>query len=329
MGKKLKSVRINIKKKPAGSITVETALAFPVFLFSCIALCYLFVYIKTEYIIQRELYYVAREMSSYGPVIEPLVKLRDGFMSDAETEVYGKENKTKADIISAVSSLLPERANGISVKNLITNTADSLIFGEILRQQIPKELFKCIEDGEVGISCEGSVLYDIDKCLVIKCGYNLKLPMDILSGVTIPVNHTIKFRYFSGTEVRSLLEEVEQEDDNGEDGENEEEEVEHVLITDTGKCYHFSYSCPSLNIRPTEIDFSDVGNRRNEGGGRYKPCEFCVGKKEEGMRCYITPDGDRYHFDVTCQGLKRTIQSVPITDVGKRRPCKRCLSMKG
>ena len=152
--------------------------------------------------------------------------------------------------------------------------------------------------------------------------------MDILSGITIPVRHTIKFRYFSGTEVRSLLEEVVQDDEDTKDN-PKEEEVEQVLITETGKCYHFSYSCPALNVRPTAIAFSDVGDKRNEGGGKYKPCEICVGKREDAVTCYITPDGDRYHFDPTCHGLKRTISSVPITEVGKRRACKRCLSMKG
>ena len=323
------NVRQMIKKKATGSITIETAFSFPIFLFAFIALCYLFVFIKTEYTVQRELYYTAREVSSYGPVIEPLIKIRDKFISDAENTVYGEENKTKSDIIRALTSLLPDGGNGISIGNIITNSADSLIFRYIMQQSIPEEVFQYIKDGKSGINCDGSLLYDIDKCLIINCSYSLKLPMNILPDINIPVNHSIKFRYFSGTEVRSLLTEVEQDEESGEnEDEEEEDDVEYVLITDTGGCYHFSYSCPSLNIRPTEINLSDVGKKRNAGGGKYKPCEFCVRNSEDAVKCYITPEGDRYHFDKMCQGLKRTIDSVPITEVGKRRACKRCLSMR-
>ena len=313
------------KKRLTGSVTVEAALVFPIFFFACLALCYLFVFMKTEYFMQREIFDVARDLSGYGAVIEPVVKIRDKFTSEAESSIYGDAGKKqKADIVQALTSLLPSGGNGISLKNLLTNTVDSLIFENILENRIPDEVASCIADG---LDCSGSILYDIDKCVQIKCSYSFKLPFGLFSDLRIPVEHTIRFRYFTGTEVKSLLEEVKDEGD-GEEG-TEDEEEEQVLITDTGKCYHYSYSCPALNVKPSCVRFSDVGGKRNANGGKYYPCEYCVKGKTELSECYITPEGDRYHSDKKCQGLKRTISKVPISEVGKRRECKRCRDSKG
>ena len=158
------------------------------------------------------------------------------------------------------------------------------------------------------------------------CSDELKIPLVFFPDISVPVSHTLRYRYYTGTEVKSLL--VEVTDDEGKDDGSEEEQEEEVLITETGRCFHYSYSCPSLNIKPKKISFDSVGQKRNEGGAKYYACEFCAKNKDECSECYITPDGDRYHFDKNCQGLKRTVESVPISKVGKRKECKRCRSVK-
>ena len=98
----------------------------------------------------------------------------------------------------------------------------------------------------------------------------------------------------------------------------EEKETRIVLITETGRVYHYTYGCPSLKVKPEKISFADVSLRRNEGGGKYYPCEHCIKKKSELTDCFITSDGDRYHSRSNCPGLKRTILEVEIENVGKR-----------
>ena len=320
------------KKQAKGSMTVEAAFAFPLFFFACMALCYLFVFIRAEYIIQRELYYTAREITGYGPLIEPVVELRDSLWGKAESGIYDEDTDKKraADIISAFTALLPE-TNGFSIKNIVDNAADAMIVGSVVERSIPDEVLELIDGGASGIDFYGTELYDIEKCLSIVCGYKLKLPIGIFPDIKIPVEHKIRFRYYTGTEVKSLLTEVVQEEESAEEmpeEEPEEEKEEEVYIAETGHCYHYSDKCPSLNVRPKKINFEAVGAKRNEGGAKYYPCEFCaVGKRREAI-CYITPDGDRYHFNGKCQGLKRTIELVPISKVGKRRECKRCIGFK-
>lgn len=317
----------NIRVKKAGaSITVEAALAFPVFFFACMALCYLFIFIKTQYIVEREMYTAARELSAYGSLVEPVAELRNSLLKEAEDSLYGKESKktAAAHAVEAVTALLPE-TNGFSIKNFVSNTADSLLIEAILSSRFPEEVLKHIDGGSSGLTCDGSILFDIDRCVVMKCSYEFKVPLVFLPDITIPVQHSIRYRYFTGTKVVSLLEEVKPE----EEKEKEPEEEEKVLITDTGYCYHYIHSCPALNVRPKKVNFSNVSGLRNDGGAKYYPCEFCVKNKPEQDECYITPDGDRYHYDGKCQGLKRTILTVGISEVGKRRECKRCKSKKG
>ena len=315
-----------------GSITIEAAFAFPVFFFACMALCYLFVFIKAEYVIQREMYYVARDLSGYGAVIEPLIEYRNKLAGKAEEGIYGEDSGKKdiADGIQALTALLPS-CNGISLKNLLYNTADGLILGAVMESRIPPGAADLIDGGSSGISCFGSELFDIEKCLVLVCSYELKLPLGMFPDITVPVSHTLRYRYYTGTEVKSLLVEVKTDDEEVKEENNDEEEEEkedEVLITDTGHRYHYTYACPALNVRPEKILFERVGFERNDGGAKYYPCEICALNRPERYECYITPDGDRYHFDEHCHGLKRTIQSVPLSKVGKRTECKRCRKYK-
>ena len=130
-------------KKTKASITVEAALAFPIFFFACMAMCYLFIFIKTQYIVEREMYTVARELSAYGTLIEPVAELRNSVLKEAEDTLYGKDSAKAlaAHAVEAVSALLPE-TNGFSIKNFVTATADSILLESILGSYVPEEVFK-------------------------------------------------------------------------------------------------------------------------------------------------------------------------------------------
>lgn len=103
----------------------------------------------------------------------------------------------------------------------------------------------------------------------------------------------------------------------------DEKEQRYVYITETGKVYHQSLECASLNITIKEIFALNIDEERNEYGEKYKKCELCA-KGMEPIVLYITTDGDRYHYIKECSGLKRTIFTVPLSEVGNRAPCKRC-----
>ena len=103
---------------------------------------------------------------------------------------------------------------------------------------------------------------------------------------------------------------------------NAEKET-YVYITETGRVYHQSRSCHYLDLSIQQTDKNQISALRNASGGRYNACPLCA-KSGIGNIVYITDYGDCYHYDLLCSSLKRTIQAVPISEVGTRTPCSKC-----
>ncbi|MCR5210176.1 MAG: hypothetical protein K6C99_08195 [Lachnospiraceae bacterium] len=101
-----------------------------------------------------------------------------------------------------------------------------------------------------------------------------------------------------------------------------------VYVTEKGEVYHLSRSCSHLSLSVHSIDEGSQDSYRNSSGGKYKCCEVCGSGKACG-EYFITDDGDRYHTDINCPGLKRTIYEIPLSEVGDRRVCSRCSGAYG
>lgn len=101
------------------------------------------------------------------------------------------------------------------------------------------------------------------------------------------------------------------------------EKEKYVYITETGRVYHQSRSCHYLDLSIQQTKKDQISALRNASGGRYNACPLCA-KSGIGNIVYITDYGDCYHYDLLCSGLKRTIQAVPISEVGTRTPCSKC-----
>lgn len=98
---------------------------------------------------------------------------------------------------------------------------------------------------------------------------------------------------------------------------------EYVYITDNGRVFHRSRSCSHLKITMSIIDANDIRDARNENGERYKKCDYCCRNGTTGI-LFITNQGNKYHTNANCSGLKRSVKTVNIKDVGGRPPCSTC-----
>lgn len=98
---------------------------------------------------------------------------------------------------------------------------------------------------------------------------------------------------------------------------------EYVYVTPNGTVYHKSRSCPYLDLSIEKIFAGEVAGMRNADGGMYYACSVC-GETNSGSVVFITEYGDRYHSDILCSGLRRTVEAIPISQVGGRNPCKKC-----
>ena len=114
---------------------------------------------------------------------------------------------------------------------------------------------------------------------------------------------------------------------NGYDISNPEEESQLlediVYMAENGQVYHEDRNCTHLKLSIQETTWEGAKQKRNQWGKSYTACEKCC--PEEGtVILYITDEGERYHSDRNCSGLKRTVFSVPRDRVSGHRVCSRC-----
>jgi len=142
----------------------------------------------------------------------------------------------------------------------------------------------------------------------IRAAFQVEVPVRLFGRQGIRIVRRIRCRKWTGW--------------NGESG-NGEDDI-WVYITETGTVYHRSRECSHLRLSVTAVNKNKVGDKRNENGGRYRECERCAGKNRGQTTVYITSQGDRYHYDLQCSGIKRTISMIKLSEVGGRSPCSRC-----
>ena len=61
----------------------------------------------------------------------------------------------------------------------------------------------------------------------------------------------------------------------------------------------------------------------NTSGKSYQACELC-GKNNFVSAVYITSYGTKFHTTINCSGLKRTVKSVPLSEVEGKGACSKC-----
>lgn len=107
-----------------------------------------------------------------------------------------------------------------------------------------------------------------------------------------------------------------------------EEAVAMAYLAENAQVYHLDRGCSHLALTVKQIHSIELEYARNNYGKRYVECKKCVagvGDAENAVFvCYIAEDGDCYHWDAGCSGLKRTVYCVPVEEAKKYVPCSRC-----
>ncbi len=102
------------------------------------------------------------------------------------------------------------------------------------------------------------------------------------------------------------------------------DEDQWVYVTQTGTVYHREYTCTHLELSIRSVAEAEIAALRNENGEAYRKCMQCRYAENAFGRLYITNQGDCYHKDLGCSGIKRTVRMIRLSEVGTRRPCSRC-----
>ncbi len=140
--------------------------------------------------------------------------------------------------------------------------------------------------------------------VTLVASYDAQLPISFWSFGSVPVKQCVSMKKWTGTSGS---------DKDGEDG-------SYVYVTPTGSVYHTSADCPYLSLSIESVAVSDLETARNKSGGIYYPCSCYNGS---GI-AYITDYGTRYHSDLECSSLKRTIYRVSEDSVSDLHACSKC-----
>ena len=99
---------------------------------------------------------------------------------------------------------------------------------------------------------------------------------------------------------------------------------EVAYVAENAQVYHVRSDCTHLKLSIREVSLVEALSARNENGGKYTECSKCDESEMRGM-VYIARDGDFYHKNRGCSGLKRTIYTMTIEQAKtKYRRCSRC-----
>ena len=138
--------------------------------------------------------------------------------------------------------------------------------------------------------------------MVLKVQYKSKVSVPFLPGLSKMHSFEIRQKAYVGAD-----ETVDNDGDNNDS---------YVYVTDNRDVYHSTRMCTYLNL---SIRADDVAGA--EAGG-YSICEIC-GYGDEKI-VYVTDYGRRYHRDIKCSGLKRTVYRVKLSEVDGLGGCVRC-----
>lgn len=163
-----------------------------------------------------------------------------------------------------------------------------------------------VDGGSAGIQCFTSYYDSGEEVVHINVSYRVRLPFPKYMHVGQKIQQEVEIKAWTGYQNIGL------EDDDS-----------IVYIADTGSVYHTNYQCSALHVQIQFVSQTELSNYRNESGGRYYACEYCVhGSAMAGV--YIANYGTKFHNSLSCSGLKRSIRSVKKSQVKGRRACSRC-----
>lgn len=258
-----------LNRNNVGSITLETALVLPLFIFAILSLLSVMTILRFYVSLEQEMTNTGEQIAIYTMAAEGT-----GF------EEY--------------SGLF---AQGYARTKVLSNYTD-----EDLENN-------GIANGRWGIVTYFSSVLEDDDIVDLVFHYRMKPKLNFFDYAGFSLTNRSRVRAWTGYECISN---------------NSENEDRIVYVAENGTVYHLTETCTHLNLSISTVSFSEVDSLRNNGGGRYSCCEICGYEEQETV--FITNEGDRYHSSLTCGGLRRTIRSIPVSQVGSMPVCSRCAS---
>ncbi len=280
------------RTSPRASVTVEAAIALPLYLF-------FFVNILTAFDILRMQCDLTAALHQTGNHIA----------------FHAFDLKYADDVIDYLTGTEAGGPSGSVLGDAGTLIYSAVYVEDQVREYLGEEYLShsCIRDGSGGLSfLRSRIMVQADEIDLV-ASYRVK---PFVPGLIAFRDFPMEARYFghawTGYEPGGAAGEIKASDD------------PIVYITETGTVYHRNLNCQHLKHAVHCVPIAEAHTATNNFGERYTPCEVCGGYGNGQGTAYISDGGDRIHSTVNCPGLKRTIYYVHLSEVGGRPPCSLC-----
>lgn len=288
------------KYRMKASLTVEAAFVVPIFLYFMIA----FLSFIQIFILQEE---IQSGITKMGLSLSRTAYILEDFEQTADAENFD------------------EKIFGMDYDIGLADMAKATVDGSLLRLYAENYLDtkkidnSCVLNGYKGLNFFDSKAKDDNGCIDIVVSYKVRLPIPLFHLNDILLRQRVKVRGWTGYQIPAAYSTVR--------GDASDDPI--VYITETGSVYHTNQNCSHIKLSVTKV-IGIPSERRNDGGGKYYPCEACCnGSESPAATYYITSDGTRYHTRSDCPKIKRTVTEVHLSQVQGRSQCKRCAGNGG
>lgn len=280
------SLPASLKKKVVAGMTVEAAIVLPLFLFFLVNLGSAIEMIRLHGNLQMALWECGNRMCVYGYINAPC--------DDGDAQIDRSVWQEMGDIALTYTYVKGQVVDYVGRDYLeeapLCKGASGLQFWES-------------DVGAVDEAVSGDVLD-------IVMTYQVKPPLDIPYVKPFRMANRYYGRLWTGYDVTRANEGKDKED--------------IVYIAENAQVYHESRNCTHLSLTIQEVAWSELSDARNEKGARYMKCQKC-GDEIGGAVAYVAREGDAYHKNLDCSGLKRTVYiMLRELAIEKYRACSRC-----
>jgi hypothetical protein len=162
-----------------------------------------------------------------------------------------------------------------------------------------------ISGGAGGIKCRYAYCSSYDNYVYAGLSYKLTADVPFFGSLNMTVTEQLKQKAYTGMSCSNAA---------------SDEENTYVYVTENGSVYHTTRSCYHISLSIHETDKSKLDSEFQN----LSPCEYCAKNKTGTGNVYITDTGDRYHYTLSCSGLKRTVYRVKKSEAGGLPPCSAC-----
>lgn len=270
------------------SMTVEAAIAVPIFLFFFLNLMISIELIRLHGNLQLALWETGNRMTLYGSILSG---------ADREGQQMEPEHSEERGNTEKGESWWKELAGVVWSYTYVKSQIIEYL-GKDYLEQSP------LTDGTDSLQFLESHVFEDKDCFEVIVTYSVS-PLCSISGFR-PFRMANRYygHLWNGYELPGT-------------------EETYVYVTENGTVYHVDRDCTHLKLSVRPVTWQQACVERNEKGNKYVACEKCT-TSDIPNAVYITNEGECYHFVRDCPGLKRTIICMPISQVKELRPCRRC-----